>query len=68
MLEAMIVLQFAIGQTLTGALIATVLVPNVILGVFQENPADAALALLSASAGASGSRGRRRSWFWRRLA
>jgi H+-transporting ATPase len=46
MLEATIVLQFAIGQRLTGALIAALLVFNVILGVFQENRASAALALL----------------------
>jgi len=46
MLEATIVLQIAIGQRLTGALIATLLVLNVTLGVFQENRANAALALL----------------------
>jgi H+-transporting ATPase len=46
MLEATIVLQVAIGQRLTGALIAALLVLNVLLGVFQENRASAALALL----------------------
>lgn len=46
MLEATIVLQIAIGQRLTGALIAVLLILNVMLGVFQENRADAALALL----------------------
>jgi H+-transporting ATPase len=46
MLEVTIVLQFAIGQRLTGALIAALLILNVILGVFQENRASAALALL----------------------
>ena len=46
MLEATIVLQIAIGQRLTGALIAALLVLNVILGVFQEGRAEAALALL----------------------
>lgn len=46
MLEATIVLQIAIGQRLTGALIAALLLLNVILGVFQENRASAALALL----------------------
>jgi H+-transporting ATPase len=46
MLEATIALQIAIGQWLTAALIAALLVLNVMLSVFQENRADAALALL----------------------
>lgn len=46
MLEATIVLQIAIGQHLTGALVAALLLLNVVLGVFQENRAGAALALL----------------------
>ncbi len=46
MLEATIVLQIAIGQRLTALMIALLLVLNVVLGVFQENRADAALALL----------------------
>ncbi|HTV30009.1 MAG TPA: HAD-IC family P-type ATPase [Xanthobacteraceae bacterium] len=46
MLEATIVLQIAIGQRLTALMIALLLVLNVILGVFQENRAEAALALL----------------------
>ena len=46
MLEATIVLQFAIGQRLTGALIAALLILNVMLSVFQENRASAALVLL----------------------
>jgi H+-transporting ATPase len=46
MLEATIVLQIAIGQHLTGALIAALLLLNVVLGVFQENRASTALALL----------------------
>src|SRR5579863_1128608 len=46
MLEATIVLQIAIGQRLTGALIAALLILNVALGVFQEGRASAALALL----------------------
>ncbi len=46
MLEATIVLQIAIGQRLTGALIAALLILNVALGVFQEGRANAALALL----------------------
>ncbi len=46
MLEATIVLQIAIGQRVTGALIAILLLINVILSVFQESRAGAALALL----------------------
>ena len=46
MLEATIVLQIAIGQRLTALMIALLLVLNVILGVIQENRANAALALL----------------------
>ena len=46
MLEVTIVLQIAIGQRLTGALIAALLIVNVALGVFQEGRASAALALL----------------------
>ncbi|HVW69095.1 MAG TPA: HAD-IC family P-type ATPase [Steroidobacteraceae bacterium] len=47
MLEATIVLQIAIGERLTGALITALLLLNVILSVFQENRASAALALLN---------------------
>ncbi len=46
MLEATIVLQLIIGQRITAILIAALLVLNVVLGVFQESRADAALALL----------------------
>jgi H+-transporting ATPase len=46
MLEATIVLQIAIGQRLTALMIALLLIVNVVLGVIQENRADAALALL----------------------
>ena len=46
MLEATIILQIAIGQRLTGVLIAALLILNVALGVFQEGRAGAALALL----------------------
>lgn len=46
MLEVTIILQIAIGQRLTGALIAGLLILNVILSIFQENRAGAALALL----------------------
>jgi H+-transporting ATPase len=46
MLEATIILQIAIGQRLTGALVAALLILNVVLGVFQEGRASAALALL----------------------
>ena len=46
MLEATIVLQIAIGQRLTGGLVAALLILNVALGVFQESRASAALALL----------------------
>ena len=46
MLEATIVLQIAIGQRLSALLIAILLIVNVALGVFQENRANAALALL----------------------
>lgn len=46
MLEASIALQIAIGERLEALMIATLLILNVGLGVFQENRADAALALL----------------------
>lgn len=46
MLEATIILQIAIGQRLTGGLVAALLILNVALGVFQEGRASAALALL----------------------
>ena len=46
MLEAAIALQIAIGERLEALMIATLLILNVALGVFQENRAGAALALL----------------------
>jgi H+-transporting ATPase len=46
MLEATIVLQIVVGERLEAAMIATLLILNVALGVFQENRAGAALALL----------------------
>jgi H+-transporting ATPase len=46
MLEATIALQIAIGERLEPLMIATLLILNVGLGVFQENRANAALALL----------------------
>jgi H+-transporting ATPase len=46
MLEAAIVLQVAIDERLEAAMIATLLIANVALGVFQESRAGAALALL----------------------
>ncbi len=46
MLEATTVLQVAIGQWLTAAMIAALLLFNVALGAFQESRANAALALL----------------------
>jgi H+-transporting ATPase len=46
MLEATIALQVAIGERLEALMIATLLILNVALGVFQENRAGAALALL----------------------
>jgi len=46
MLEATIVLQLAIGERLEALMIATLLVVNVALGVFQESRANATLALL----------------------
>ena len=46
MLEATIALQLAIGEWVEALLIAVLLVINVVLGVFQESRADAALALL----------------------
>src|SRR5579863_2953719 len=46
MLEATIVLQLAIGERIEALMIATLLVVNVALGVFQESRANAALALL----------------------
>jgi H+-transporting ATPase len=46
MLEATIALQVAVGERLEALLIAALLLLNVALGVFQENRAGAALALL----------------------
>jgi H+-transporting ATPase len=46
MLEATIALQIAIGERLEALMITTLLLLNVGLGVFQENRANAALALL----------------------
>ena len=46
MLEATVALQLAIGERLEAAMIAALLILNVALGVFQENRANAALALL----------------------
>ena len=46
MLEATIALQIVIGERLEALLIATLLMLNVGLGVFQESRANAALALL----------------------
>src|SRR5579862_5942955 len=46
MLEATIILQLAIGERVEALMVAGLLFINVILGVFQESRADAALALL----------------------
>ena len=46
MLEATIALQLVLGQWITAALIAALLILNVILGAVQESRAEAALALL----------------------
>jgi H+-transporting ATPase len=46
MLEATIALQLAIGERLEALMVATLLIANVALGVFQESRAGAALALL----------------------
>ena len=46
MLEAAIVLQLALGKYLEGAIIASLLVFNAALGVFQESRAQATLAAL----------------------
>jgi H+-transporting ATPase len=46
MLEATIALQLAIGEHVEALMVATLLVANVVLGVIQEDHADAALALL----------------------
>jgi H+-transporting ATPase len=46
MLEVTIALQLAIGERVEALMIATLLLANVALGVFQESRADAALALL----------------------
>lgn len=46
MLEATIVLQVAVGERIEAVLIAVLLGFNVALGAFQENRANAALALL----------------------
>ena len=46
MLEATIVLQIAIGKHIEALMIGALLIFNVVLSVFQENRAEAALALL----------------------
>ena len=46
MLEATIALQLAIGERVEALMVATLLIANVALGVFQESRAGAALALL----------------------
>ncbi|HEV2334746.1 MAG TPA: HAD-IC family P-type ATPase [Stellaceae bacterium] len=46
MLEIAIALQIAIGERVEALMIATLLIANVALGVFQESRASAALALL----------------------
>ena len=46
MLEATIALQLAIGERVEALMVAALLMINVVLGVFQESRADAALALL----------------------
>ena len=46
MLEALIVLQLAIGERVEALIIAALLIFNVALGVFQEGRANAALAAL----------------------
>ena len=46
MLEASIVLQLVVGERIEAGLIAALLIFNVVLGVFQESRANAALALL----------------------
>src|SRR5579864_2570740 len=46
MLEVTIALQLAIGERVEALMVATLLAANVALGVFQENRADSALALL----------------------
>ena len=46
MLEVTIALQLAIGERIEALMVATLLVANVALGAFQENRADATLALL----------------------
>ena len=42
MLEATIALQIILGQRLTASMIATLLVPNVLLATFQESRANSA--------------------------
>ncbi|HME22565.1 MAG TPA: HAD-IC family P-type ATPase [Acetobacteraceae bacterium] len=46
MLEATILLQVVVGERLEAAMIATLLLLNVVLGAFQESRANAALELL----------------------
>ncbi|MDR3420750.1 MAG: HAD-IC family P-type ATPase [Xanthobacteraceae bacterium] len=46
MLEATIILQFVVGERAEAMMIAALLILNVAVGLFQENRADAALALL----------------------
>jgi hypothetical protein len=46
MLKATIAMEIAIGERLEALMIATLLILNVALGIFQENRAGAVLALL----------------------
>lgn len=71
MLEATIVLQFAIGKSVEAMLITGLLIFNVTIGVFQKSRANAALELLKSrlfskarsSATGTGPTCQRRIWF-----
>ncbi len=62
MLEATIVLQLAIGERIEPVMVASLLIVNVALGLFQEGRAEAALALLKQRLALKARARRDRSW------
>ena len=66
MLEAAVVLEFALGKTVEGAIIAALLVFNALLGLFQESRAQATLEALKSRLALSAAV--RRDGVWRTVA
>jgi len=62
MLEAAIVLEFALGKLVEGAIIAALLVFNAALGLFQEGRAEATLAALKSRLALNASVRRDSAW------